>query len=158
MKQRIMNYIRAGYPGICLVSCEEARIEAELKGIADELEYHLYAWSVTDGLVDTKDGHTRGASDPIQLVEAVSELPENTLVLMKDFHVFLEDSNPVLIGQLKEALRVGKTKGRVLMPVGCRQTLPPELAREFGDSGCLRPRLSELVGIRVRHAPQTGTS
>ncbi len=131
MKQRIMNYIRAGYPGIALVSCEEARIEAELKGIANELEYHLYAWSVTEGLVDTQDGHTREAHDPIQLLESVTELTENTVVLMKDFHLFLEDNNPVLIGQLKEVLRVGKTKGKVLMPVGCRQTLPPELAREF---------------------------
>ena len=34
----------------------------------------------------------------------------------------------------------------------------PELAREFGDGGCLRPRLSELVGIRVRRSPQRGAS
>lgn len=131
MKQRIIDYVRAGYPGICLVSCEEARIEAELKGIAHELNYQLHAWSVTEGLIDTNDGHAREARDPVQLMETVSELPENTLVLMKDFHLFLEDNNPVLIGLIKEALRVGKTQGRVLLPVGCRQTLPPELAREF---------------------------
>lgn len=27
----------------------------------------------------------------------------------------------------------------------------PELAREFGDNGELRPRLAELVGLRISH-------
>ena len=30
----------------------------------------------------------------------------------------------------------------------------PELAREFGDSECLRQRLVELTGIRVTRCPQ----
>ena len=131
MKSQITNYIRAGYPGIYLVSCEEARIEAEMKSIAASVKYQLFAWSVTEGLVNTKDGHTKQASDPLQAVESVSELPENTVVLLKDFHQFVEDGNPVLLRQLKEALRDAKTKGKVLVIIGCRCALPPELAREF---------------------------
>ena len=30
MRTHITNYIRAGYPALYLVSCEEARVEAEL--------------------------------------------------------------------------------------------------------------------------------
>ena len=131
MQNQIRNYIRAGYPGIYLVSCEEARIEAEMKAIAQALDYRLFGWSVTEGLVDTADGHTRSAQDPIELMAAVDELPENTVVLLKDFHQFLEDGNPVLVRKVKESLRVGKTKGRALVIVGCRLALPPELEREF---------------------------
>jgi hypothetical protein len=61
----------------------------------------------------------------------VSHLPENTLVLLKDFHQFLEEGNPVLVRKVKESLRVGKTKGRALVIVGCRLALPPEVEREF---------------------------
>ncbi len=66
MKNQITNYIRAGYPGIYLVSPEEARVEAEMKVIAQELEYRLYAWSITEGLVNTKDGQVRDAQEPLQ--------------------------------------------------------------------------------------------
>jgi hypothetical protein len=131
MRNQITNYIRAGYPGIYLLSCEETRIEAELKAIAQSLDYRLFGWSVTEGLVDTSDGHTRSAQDPIELMAAVDELPENTLVLLKDFHQFLEDGNPVLVRKVKESLRVGKTKGKALVIVGCRLALPQELEREF---------------------------
>jgi len=131
MKSEITNYIRAGYPGLYLVSCEEARVEAEMKSIAASVKYSLFAWSVTEGLVNTKDGHTKQANDPLQAVEAVGELPENSVVLLKDFHQFVEDGNPVLLRQLKEALRDAKTKGKVLVIIGCRCSLPPELAREF---------------------------
>ena len=38
----ITNYIRSGHPGICLVSAEEARVEAELKTIAGNLKRPLH--------------------------------------------------------------------------------------------------------------------
>lgn len=131
MRNQISNYIRAGYPGIYLVSCEEARIEAEMKSIAQSLGHKLYAWSVSEGLVDTADGRVTPALDPIQMIEAVAELPENTLVLLKDFHQFVEDGNPVLSRRVKECLRAGKARGRTLVSVGCRLALPPELEREW---------------------------
>jgi AAA+ superfamily predicted ATPase len=131
MRNTIINYIRAGYPGLYLVSFEETRIEAELKAVAKALDYRLFGWSITEGLVDTADGHTRSAQDPIELMSAVDELPESTIILLKDFHQFLEDGNPVLVRKVKECLRVGKTKGRALVMVGCRLALPPELEREF---------------------------
>lgn len=131
MRNQITNYLRAGYPGLYLVSAEEARIEAEMKQVAQTMGHKLQAWSVTEGLVDTADGHTREAQDPVQLLEAIAELPENTIVLLKDFHLFTEDANPVVIRQVRECLRVGKTKGKALVIVGCRLALPPELEREF---------------------------
>ncbi len=131
MQNQIRNYLRAGYPGIYLVSCEEARIEAEMKTVAQALNYRLFSWSVSEGLADTSDGHVRSAQDPIELMAAIDELPDDTVVLLKDFHQFLEEGNPVLIRKVKESLRVGKTKGRAMVIVGCRLALPPELEREF---------------------------
>ena len=56
MKNKIINYIRAGYPGLYLVSPEEQRVEAEINQIAQELKYNLGFWSVVDGLVDVEKG------------------------------------------------------------------------------------------------------
>ena len=37
----------------------------------------------------------------------------------------------MLVRKVKESLRIGKTKGKALVVVGCRLALPPELEREF---------------------------
>ena len=131
MRTRITNYIRSGHAGLCLISHEEARVEAELKAVAQATKRPLYAWSATRGLVNTADGSGGGANDPLEAVEAVNALPENALVLLADFHLFLQDGNPVLIRAIKDALVAGKARGRCLIVLGCRQVLPPELERKF---------------------------
>src|SRR6266850_3600631 len=56
VREKIIHYIRAGYPGLYLVSAEEQRVEVELKSIAKEIEFGLFVWSVTNGLIDTSKG------------------------------------------------------------------------------------------------------
>jgi hypothetical protein len=97
MGQRIINYIRAGYPGLYLVSHEEQRVAVEMTRIAQELKYNLLFWSVVDGLVDTAKGTTSAANDPLEALIAIQELKEQTIILLRDFHLFLADPNPSLI-------------------------------------------------------------
>ena len=131
MKEKLIRYIRAGYAGLYLVSHEEQRVEAEFKAVADELNYSLFAWSVTAGLIDTKDGASRGAQDPMEALGALAELPENSITLLRDFHLFFDDPNPMLIRQLKDLIRRGKASLRTIAVLGCRLKLPPELERDF---------------------------
>ncbi|MHA3774845.1 AAA family ATPase [Verrucomicrobiota bacterium sgz303538] len=131
MREKITHYIRAGYAGLYLVSHEEQRVEAELKRIADSLQYQLFAWSVTAGLIDTRTGASRGCQDPMEAVSTLGELPENSVVLLRDFQPFLDDPNPILIRQLKDQIRAGKLHGRTVAVLGCRLKLSPELEREF---------------------------
>ncbi len=144
MREAITNYIRAGYPGIYLVSHEEARAEAELKAAAIATDHGLVAWSATTGLVDTGDGRTLGVEDPMEAVTAIAGLPDNTVILLRDFHLFLQDSNPVLVRALKDALTHAKANGKCVVIVGCRRTLPPELEREFVTLDLALPGKQEL--------------
>ena len=43
-----------------------------------------------------------------------------TLILLRDFHLFLQDPNPILIRQLKDVLQMAKTKSKTLIILGCR--------------------------------------
>jgi SpoVK/Ycf46/Vps4 family AAA+-type ATPase len=131
MREKLTDYIRAGYPGICLVTHEEVRAEAELKAVAQATKHGLLAWSATTGLIDTDDGRVLGAEDPMEAVTAVAGLPDNTVVLLRDLHMFLADANPVLVRALKDALAHAKSTGKCLILLGCRSQLPPELEREF---------------------------
>lgn len=131
MRTKIMNYVRAGYPGIYIVSHEESRMEAELKAVAASLKYRLFSWSIVDGIVNLADGSIHNKQDPQEMLNAMAELPENSVILLKDFHQFLETPNPMLIRMLKDAMRIGKTKGKVIVIGACRLVLPPELERDF---------------------------
>ncbi len=130
-RERIINYLRAGYAGLYLVSSEEQRVEAEIKAIAGYLSYHLRFWSVVDGLVEGESGHQTEAHDPLEALNAIEELPEKTLVLLRDFHLFLQDPNPILLRKFKDVLVAAKTKQKPIVILGCRLILPPELEREI---------------------------
>ena len=143
----IVRYLRAGYPGLYLVSAEEQRVEAEMKTVAQQLDYDLHFWSVVDGLVDANAKSVKPANDPLEALQAVESLPEKSLVVLRDFHLFLVDPNPFLLRKLKDALLVGKTKQKALIILGCRLCLPPELERELTVVEFKLPGKTELRGV-----------
>src|ERR1035441_7117106 len=116
MGVKIINYIRAGYPGLYLVSHEEQRVDAEMIGIAKELQYGLFFWSCVAGLIDHQKGiQVENTQDPMQALIGIQELKERSVVILKDFHLCLADPNPVLICQLKDVLQTAKTKNKTLI-------------------------------------------
>ena len=131
MKQQITHYIRAGYSGLYLVSHEEQRVEAELAAIAKEIKHKLYAWSITDGLVETTKGTVIDCHDAVDTLEAIAGLPDNSIVLLRDYHLFFDDPNPLMLRALKQELQAARTKSKTIIVLGCRLKLPPELEREF---------------------------
>ncbi len=143
MRGKIINYVRAGYPGLYLVSHEEQRVDGEMKAICQELKYDLHLWSVVDGLVDAQTSKARSANDPLEVLIAISELKEKSIILLKDFHLFLQDPNPILVRQLKDVLQRAKTQNKTLIILGCRLVLPPELEREVTVVEFLRARKRE---------------
>lgn len=52
-------------------------------------------------------------------------------ILLKDFHLFLTDPNPMVLRKLKDALLIAKTRQTPLIILACRLCLPPELEREL---------------------------
>lgn len=146
MQGKLINYIRAGYPGLYLVSPEEQRVEAEIKQIASQLEYHLHFWSVVDGLVDT-EGKAISANDPMEMLEKIDDLPERTIVLLKDYHLFLADANPILLRKFKDVLLMAKTKNKTLIVLGCRLCLPPELEHELTVLEFALPGKDQLAAV-----------
>jgi SpoVK/Ycf46/Vps4 family AAA+-type ATPase len=159
LKQKIINYIRAGYPGLYLVSAEEQRVEAEITAVVADLkrldldrkddgpEFKLFAWSVTTGLIDLEKKSPRECNDPLEALIAFAELPEKTICVLRDFQMFLDDPNPVLVRQFKDVLQDAKTKNKTLIILGCRLCLPPELERELTVVEFSLPDKAQLGGV-----------
>ena len=143
--QKIINYVRAGYSGLYLVSHEEQRMDAEMVKVAEQVKHSLYFWSCVDGLIDHGKGQqVKPANDPLEALIGILELGEKSIILLKDFHLFLADPNPILIRQFKDVLQSAKTRNKTLIVVGCRLCLPPELEREITVVECSLPHKSQL--------------
>lgn len=141
MKQQLTNYIRAGYSGLYIVSFEEARVEAEIRAVATDRDFRFLIWSVSGGTIDATDANNpekvnptppfEDGCDPMAMLATFAVLPEKSILVLRDFHMFLADPNPVLFRKLKDALAIGKASNRVLVIVGCQLKLPPELEKEI---------------------------
>ena len=148
MGSKILHYIQAGYPALFLVSPEEQRVEAELKIVLAHLDkYSLCYWSVVDGLVDTATKQINNCNDALEVLQAIHEQKERTITLLKDYHLHLEDPNPILLRKLKDVLLDAKTKQKTLLILGCRLVLPPELEREITVLEFGLPRKVELQSV-----------
>ena len=131
----LTTYLRAGYPGLAVISSEEARAEADIAAACASVERRLHAWSSTEGLVDTSDGRVTPCPDPLDALQLLDGMfaadnPRH-VVLLRDLQLHLDQSDPMLVRRLKDILRVAKSNGHAIILLGCRLKLPPELEHEI---------------------------
>lgn len=144
----LSTYLRAGYPGLAIISSEEARAEAEIAAVCTSLKRNLHAWSSTEGLIDVKDKRVTACPDPLdalQLMENMfSSAEPRHVVLLRDLQLHLDQSDPMLVRRLKDTLRLAKAGGHALILLGCRLKLPAELEHEFTQVDFSLPDVSQL--------------
>jgi AAA+ superfamily predicted ATPase len=132
---KLSTYLRAGHPGLAIVSSEEARAEAEIATACADAGRHLHAWSSTEGLVDTGEGRVTPCPDPLDTLQQLdglfAEADPRHVVLLRDIQLHLDQNDPLLVRRFKDTLRLAKAKGHALVLLGCRLKLPPELEHEF---------------------------
>lgn len=147
----LATYLKAGYPGIAIITAEEARAEAEIAEVCRENNRQLHAWSSTEGLVDIAEGRVQPIPDPLDALQQLDSLfsrsEPQTVVLMRDLQLHMEHSDPMLIRRIKDTLRIAKTNGHTLILLGCRINLPPEIDHEITRVDMALPGTSELSTV-----------
>jgi len=132
MLTRITNYIKAGYPCLYLVSHEEARIERIIAKAAAATDRLLFAWDIAKGRHEVIAGTVEGITDPVEILESVASMPDNSLLLLRDFHLFLTHDFPgyaVLIRRFKDACIQAKARGITLLILAPEIKIPLELSK-----------------------------
>jgi SpoVK/Ycf46/Vps4 family AAA+-type ATPase len=153
--QTIRDKIRAGYPGLFLLTHEEGRAEAMLTRVAAELSYQLFGWSITVGRFDAKTGEAASdEADPMAVLDAVTGLPEKSLLILRDFHAFFAEPNPLLFRKLKDALLHAKTANKTLILLGSELKLPPEVEKLISVVELALPSRAELRAVLVNLCEQ----
>ena len=144
----LATYLHAGYPGIAIITAEETRAESEIAAVCTASNRQLHSWSSSEGLVDLTEGRVSACPDPLdalQLLDAMfSRREPQTVVLLRDLQLYLDQTDPMLIRRIKDILRTAKTNGHTLVMLGCRLNLPPELEHEITNVDFSLPDASQL--------------
>ena len=141
--------VRARYPLIHLVSWEEQRLDTILDELAKRHGKALVGWSVTKGL--RRLGGTRGgavvegAREPMEALAAIEKLAEPSLVVLKDFHPYLND--PAVIRGLRELAQSLKTTYTTVILLSPVLQIPTELEKEMTVLDVPLPTHEELYGL-----------
>ena len=148
MNNELITYLRAGYPGLCIVTPEEARAEAVVGAACADLGRKLAAWSSTDGLVELPEGRATPCPDPLDALVLAARLFEQTtrgsVVLLRDLQLHLDTVRPDPGPPAARHAAAGQGQGPRAHPAG----LPPQAAGRTRT----RVRAGGLRAARQRRA------
>ncbi len=129
--ERIRRALLGGYPLIYVQSWEESRVER----LTQHLAKTFYGqptpcgiWSLVDGLV--VDGMpVPDTRDPLRALEAILQAPGKGFYLLKDFPTS-PDGRPEVVRRLRDLYRGLKDRGRHVLLVSPRLSIPEEAKKE----------------------------
>jgi SpoVK/Ycf46/Vps4 family AAA+-type ATPase len=147
MKQEIADYLRACYPALYLISHEERRAERILIQATRDASRRLWVWSATEGLDDREEKKSHEIYDAMAVLEFLSGIPSHSLVVLKDFHLFLDPAHPIhptIIRKLKDVIRMAKARDLCVCILSARKGLPADIEKLFVSLAIPLPDKHEL--------------
>src|SRR2546427_803630 len=141
--------IRARYPLIYLLTWEEQRLDAILQDVARTHGKALLQWSVTRGLRRVSGVRTVTISeqsrDPVEALGAIGKLTEASLVVLKDFHPFLE--SPAVVRAMRELAQDLKSTYTTVILLAPVLSIPVELEKEVSVLDVPLPSFRDLFQL-----------
>ena len=133
----LQEYFKASFPLIYIQSYEYSRVREVVLKEAEEIGYGAYEWDVAEGLrqlqLSSPLPEKKQAVDPIAMVDQINKLPEGSIVLASNFHLFLNrhNPNPQLIQKIQNLAPIWKATARMLVVSSPVINLPVELEKMF---------------------------
>ncbi|MCP3100695.1 AAA family ATPase [Myxococcus sp. K15C18031901] len=141
--------VRARYPLLYLLTWEEHRVDAVLAELARAHGKALFHWSITKGLRHV--GNTRGpvlpedTRNPMDALSAIEKLGEPALVVLKDFHPYLEEKH--VVRGLRELSHALKSTFTTLVLLSPSLNIPVELEKEVSVIDVPMPGYGDLMSL-----------
>ena len=155
--KEIGGYVKARYPILYVVSCEEARAMNVLGQVAKDVNVGLWIWSVSDGLLDPKGNEVKdpkGESmvNPLKALRYIHKSQERAIFVFRDMHLFLEDPFPQYVTDPLQVRRVlrdiavnFRTSFKTLFLLSPILRIPTELEKSISVFDLPLPSLEEIA-------------
>jgi ATP-dependent 26S proteasome regulatory subunit len=154
--------IRARYPVLAVQTWEEERAMINLNKVAERLGKIVFEWSITRGLVRSREAMSpktegkKGTKDPVAVLREVMDISDPAIVVLKDFNNFFKESAVKRgIRELAQSLRFTYITIIILAPPF---SIPKELEKDLTIVDFPLPRLEELDDLLQRVEEEVGES
>ena len=131
----LTHYLQAGFPGLAVLTPEEARAEREIALTCQTLGRALYVWSASEGLIEIGGERRQDCPEPLMALAAMEPLLEDDnhqrVFLLRDIQPYFDQGDPLLNRRFRDLLRVAKSCGHAFILLGCRFKPPAELEHEI---------------------------
>lgn len=167
--KKIEHYLAAGFPMLYVTTWEEMRVERALETSAKANERCLWVWSLTQGW--TQRLGERGADLKPEQRKSIKQtdgpdvalrtilkgdLPGDSVLVLRDFHAFLE--NPEALRLLRDLSSLCKAKASTIVFVTPVSKIPIELQKDVVLVDFSLPTREELGVVLDRIVDSVGKS
>jgi len=127
-RKELALLINSEYPIIYLETWEEQRAEEILSQVACDLQIPLFDWSVTQGLARQGGAPIYNTTEPAQVLAQVGGIDGDALLLLKDFHKYLEQD--VIVRKLRDLTALMRRARRSIIISAPVVKIPVELEKD----------------------------
>lgn len=147
----VETMIEAAYPALYLVSFEEDRVESGLRAMAERRGANFVSWSSASGLTRFQGPRRMplraATADPMEALLDLRQMSGPLVVVLKDFHPFLEQHR--IVRALRETIRTPSPSPRTFVLLSPRATIPVELEKELSVLDVPLPEGKELRTVLI---------
>ncbi|MFA8439487.1 AAA family ATPase [Pueribacillus sp. YX66] len=95
--QKLAHYLRARVAFLSITTWEEERVIHDIKKICSDEQLikttrSIYTWTVTEGFIHDFKQINKNTKDPLTALDYIAKIDESAVVLLKDFHIYLNES------------------------------------------------------------------
>ena len=117
--QKLMNYLKAGYPCLSIQTTEEKRCQGDICNAAKSTDRKVITWSASEGIVhvDTAEriDDTNDLLDALKVLHKSEE--ENQVIILRDVHNWPLDRDPILSRYLRDVITDAPAKANCVVIV-----------------------------------------
>lgn len=157
MKQTLINYISACYPGIAIQTTEEQRVLSDILEAAKVKEKSLVVWSATEGMRQVLP-NSKEILDSEDLVSACKVRMKDTVYVMCDIHTWPFDRDPILTRAFKDLLSYVPFVGSTVIILAPNYSPHPTFEKMVVVLDYTLPSKEDLKRIATSIASSTGKS
>lgn len=117
MKDRLVNYFKASFPGLAIQTTEEPRVLADIIEAAKVVKRDVVIWSATEGLKQLLP-NPKEYNDTKDPVDALKQRLKNTVYIFRDICSFPFDRDPILARSFRDLLTWAPVEGACVVVTG----------------------------------------
>ncbi len=137
-RANLLDYVLSGHAMLAVLTHEKSRAIEEIVGAADLADRPVHVWNIATGWEDSEGKASipqQGLPEPDMAIQEITKLPDNSLVILKDFGVYVRQETcpkaDIVCGWLEQIKPHLYSQGKSIIFLGPEFTNPISLRHDI---------------------------